>query len=450
MKQKFLPIIALLLMAATGAKAETVTWTVSDMTDLSIDFHVGSAAHNTIKSITVTASGGGMGVWQANNISMDEGSATITFTSSVGNIKSIAITAQSIYSYGDTPSGWTLSDDYRKLSWSGDASPTVSMTLSDWSEISNISEIVFTIESTPAASTYSVTLAEGTEDADKWTIEPKTGLNGGETVTVTYSGEKKVKSVKAVKKANNPYANAKLGDLFYSDGTFSSTLVAGKTPIGVIAYLDQEGTDDDEICEKSNGAGHGLVLCLKDAASAIAWSTEISAFEFDEDAKVADVNALKRTTNVSGYTNTKTLAEKTDAATKYKAAYAAKSYTGLTAPTGTTGWFLPSAQQWVKMQTGLGALEESSITWDISFDNNHEGADKWEAALSKAGSGKYDSMTSVNLWYWSSSEYSAGNAVNLNVCTMSTGYGCGFSWYYNGKGEGGTNSNFRVRPVLAF
>ena len=49
--------------------------------------------------------------------------------------------------------------------------------------------------------TYSVTLAEGTEDADKWTIEPKTGLNGGATVTVTYSGEKKVKSVKAVKKA---------------------------------------------------------------------------------------------------------------------------------------------------------------------------------------------------------------------------------------------------------
>ena len=51
-----------------------------------------------------------------------------------------------------------------------------------------------------APPTYSVTLAEGTEDGDKWTIEPKTGLNGGETVTATYKGEKKVKSVKAVKK----------------------------------------------------------------------------------------------------------------------------------------------------------------------------------------------------------------------------------------------------------
>ena len=57
--------------------------------------------------------------------------------------------------------------------------------------------------------TYSVTLAEGTEDAENWKVKvgkgeaqafPVEGLDGGETVTITYSGEKKVKSVKAVKK----------------------------------------------------------------------------------------------------------------------------------------------------------------------------------------------------------------------------------------------------------
>ena len=52
-----------------------------------------------------------------------------------------------------------------------------------------------------AAPTYSVTLAEGTEDADKWTIEPKTGLNGGEAVTVKYNGSREVKSVTVVKVA---------------------------------------------------------------------------------------------------------------------------------------------------------------------------------------------------------------------------------------------------------
>ena len=46
---------------------------------------------------------------------------------------------------------------------------------------------------------YNVTLAEGTEDADNWTITPNPAEEG-QTVTITYSGTKKVKSVKAVKK----------------------------------------------------------------------------------------------------------------------------------------------------------------------------------------------------------------------------------------------------------
>ena len=51
-----------------------------------------------------------------------------------------------------------------------------------------------------AALTYSVALKEGTEDAAKWTVEP-TEAAAGTQVSLTYSGLKKVKSVKAVKKA---------------------------------------------------------------------------------------------------------------------------------------------------------------------------------------------------------------------------------------------------------
>ncbi len=63
---------------------------------------------------------------------------------------------------------------------------------------------------TPAATGYSVTLKDGTEEAENWKAKvgngeaqafPVEGLDGGETVTATYNGEKKVKSVKAVKKA---------------------------------------------------------------------------------------------------------------------------------------------------------------------------------------------------------------------------------------------------------
>ena len=53
---------------------------------------------------------------------------------------------------------------------------------------------------TIAEPTFNVTLQEGTEDADKWDISPAEATKGS-TVTVTYSGDKKVKSVKAVKKA---------------------------------------------------------------------------------------------------------------------------------------------------------------------------------------------------------------------------------------------------------
>ncbi|MBO4853745.1 MAG: hypothetical protein J5482_01175 [Oscillospiraceae bacterium] len=44
---------------------------------------------------------------------------------------------------------------------------------------------------------YTVALAEGTEDAANWTITPSENLDGGEPVTITYNGDKKVKNVTA-------------------------------------------------------------------------------------------------------------------------------------------------------------------------------------------------------------------------------------------------------------
>ena len=56
-----------------------------------------------------------------------------------------------------------------------------------------------------AQTTYKVSVKEGTDDATNWTIAPAeattTGVAAGTTVTATYGGVKKVKSVKAVKKA---------------------------------------------------------------------------------------------------------------------------------------------------------------------------------------------------------------------------------------------------------
>ena len=54
------------------------------------------------------------------------------------------------------------------------------------------------------APTYAVEFAEGTAEPTLWKAEPATGVTKGQTVTVTYTGSKKVIGVKAEKKAKAP------------------------------------------------------------------------------------------------------------------------------------------------------------------------------------------------------------------------------------------------------
>ena len=57
-----------------------------------------------------------------------------------------------------------------------------------------------------AEPTYAVTFAEGT-DPNEWTASPAADVKKGQTVTVTYTGTKKVIGVKAEKKAAEPVAD---------------------------------------------------------------------------------------------------------------------------------------------------------------------------------------------------------------------------------------------------
>lgn len=308
-----------------------------------------------------------------------------------------------------------------------------------------------------AAQDGTLTGTGGTSIAEKYDVRKSSGA------TLRVSGGKAYiakATVSTAITAGNYYQStvkmATLGDLMGSDGKFyadgAAATAANTTPIGVIAYLGTDAfTETGTDVGGSTFTGHGLVLCLKNAASGVKWSTETGAYEFGESARVNNADALKRTTDVSGYTNTTTLAAKADAETKYPAAWQAKNYTGLAAPaTGTTGWFLPSAQQWVKMQEGLGGLAEGDITWLSWFKNDHSAATAWETAMAKAGAKgtAYDSVTDDYLWYWSSSEYSAGIAVYLYIDATDTGTNYGFFWLLDVKGNSGAYG--RVRPVLAF
>ena len=136
-----------------------------------------------------------------------------------------------------------------------------------------------------AQTTYKVSVKEGTEDATNWTITPAeattTGVAAGTTVTATYGGTKKVKSVKAVKKAQAwnltaklAYTGGEIADftdatddlttmtwavgehiaiLYEVSGTkkvadAEITAVDGTTGAATIQFTVEEGTPDNTAC----------------------------------------------------------------------------------------------------------------------------------------------------------------------------------------------------------
>ena len=124
-----------------------------------------------------------------------------------------------------------------------------------------------------------VTMADGTQDADKWTVKvgegqaqalPIGGLkgDGSETVTLQYTGRLKVKSVKAVKKAAAPAytllsaaTTSDYGKVVCAAGHLHAAKTAvpsGCTAVGILGKVTE--------------TGHGLILALQDATSQT-WNT---------------------------------------------------------------------------------------------------------------------------------------------------------------------------------
>ena len=136
-----------------------------------------------------------------------------------------------------------------------------------------------------AQTTYKVSVKEGTEDATNWTITPAeattTGVAAGTEVKATYGGTKKVKSVKAVKKAQAwnltaklAYTGGEIADftdatddlttmtwavgehiaiLYEVSGTkkvadAEITAVDGTTGAATIQFTVEEGTPDNTAC----------------------------------------------------------------------------------------------------------------------------------------------------------------------------------------------------------
>ena len=124
-----------------------------------------------------------------------------------------------------------------------------------------------------AQTTYKVSVKEGTDDATSWQGKagsgeyqalPLEGLEAGTAVSVKYNGTKKVKSVKAKKKAAaSLIVNPAVGQVIGDDGKNYdyASLPGGVTAVAKICYVS---------------GSNGLALALADEANTMDWSTAMT------------------------------------------------------------------------------------------------------------------------------------------------------------------------------
>lgn len=262
----------------------------------------------------------------------------------------------------------------------------------------------------------------------------------------------------------------KIGDYFYSDGTWSDGGLrkiysdgrkeiadpkpgpdrsGGKVVIGIVFQTDPYRIGRAEK-EALSGKAHGLVMALRTptAIAPVAW-WKFRLDEQDEGLTKCLTKKL-RYEDISGYANNKHILSNRGSFDNYPAFKASKEYPA-PAPATTTGWFLPSSGQWWDILQNLGSSHDlaqsdqqnSSATEDpdaagFVWNGNVAAAlNGWLSEVAAEGKSTFDESM---MWFWSSSEYSNGYALAWNV----TIYGW-LKCSHNSKGFWGY-----VRPILAF
>ena len=186
-----------------------------------------------------------------------------------------------------------------------------------------------------------------------------------------------------------------LGSVIASDGNIylkNAATPSGNTAVAVIAYVGAAGSVD-----ASNASYKGLAIALSDAngGSNCKWA-ESYANCFSSSSQTSDITIALGFKN--GITCTSTL---TGDGHTHAAATAAANNNGTTAPTGTSGWFMPSMGQWNLIVQGLATKKAgSAVTTDLTMtDNPTYKADNLNSVITDAGGTGFKTSS-----YWASTE----------------------------------------------
>lgn len=257
----------------------------------------------------------------------------------------------------------------------------------------------------------------------------------------------------------------KIGDYFYSDGTWSDGglrkiyadgsmhidyykpgPLRGKTVVGIVFQTDKSRIGKKEK-EKLGGEDkvHGLVMAVKNANAAekVIWSNESRYLDFLNDC----VSKSNNYSDISGYGNCESIRSLEGNFDKYPALQAVDGYnTTCPVPTTTTGWYLPSSGQWWDILQNLGGCpaladgyQQTSSDINEFFWSNQgnvpDALNKWMWGID--GWDKF----SYYHQFWSSSKFK-GNTMRYWVANSDDGW-ISCRW-------GNINFQLYVRPVLAF
>lgn len=266
----------------------------------------------------------------------------------------------------------------------------------------------------------------------------------------------------------------KIGDYFYSDGTWSDgglrkryedgsmgtadpkpapvltnpTTGASRAVVGIVFQTDPSRIGAKEKEKLGAGNVHGLVMSVKNAATKQGWGPNE-----DEGLKKCKTKA-DNYNDISGYGNCERIRSNRGNFDNYPAFKAADDYnTTSPVPATTTGWYLPASGQWWDILQNLGGCP--AFAKQDEQTSSQDGSCKWydqgnmlaalNAWMVHIADGNKDTFRDTDD-FWSSSE--------------ATGYWPAQEWtvWFNTGMPWGQVSSFRiskaygnnVRPVLAF
>ena len=192
-----------------------------------------------------------------------------------------------------------------------------------------------------------------------------TALSAGEAeIIASAGGEEGVCLVTVLERIVDP----QVGDYFYSDGTWSSALNEAKTPVGIIFYIGQHDTDNTDYSSTGIASSQcrGYVVAIQDAFDGQCnWGeffVELGNYMTDESGNYINDGGNDADIDFNGYSYTANMMDAAEAngglsaddPAGYPAAFYVSNYTA--APSGTSGWFLPSASQLKTLKAQKEAL----------------------------------------------------------------------------------------------